>query len=67
MKILKTLLIKFGRPKTNTQGNAVMSGRALALNIIYRVTDIAIPVVTILLAAIALVGDSYNPFLYFQF
>ena len=32
-----------------------------------RVLDIALPLVLILLASLSLVGDSYNPFLYFQF
>ena len=31
------------------------------------VVEIAIPVFLLLLAAAALAGDSYNPFLYFQF
>lgn len=43
------------------------SKTSLPANIIYRAVDIAAPVLLILLAAITLVGDSYNPFLYFQF
>ncbi len=38
-----------------------------AANITYRVCDIALPVILIIIAAVTLVGDSYNPFLYFQF
>lgn len=53
-KTAKKLMIKFG--KTNRP-----------VNIAYRVLDIALPLVLILLASISLVGDSYNPFLYFQF
>ncbi len=53
-KTAKKLLIKYGR--TNT-----------AVNIAYRGLDIALPLVLILLASVTLVGDSYNPFLYFQF
>ncbi len=54
VKTAKKLLIKLG--KTNRP-----------VNITYRVLDIALPLVLILLASISLVGDSYNPFLYFQF
>ncbi len=54
VKTAKKLMIKFG--KTNRP-----------VNIAYRVLDIALPLVLILLASISLVGDSYNPFLYFQF
>lgn len=54
IKAAKNLLLKIA--KTNVPAN-----------IIYRVCDIASPVLMILLAAVTLVGDSYNPFLYFQF
>ena len=54
IKTIKKLLIKHGK-----------SSRPV--NITYRVLDIALPLVLILLASISLVGDSYNPFLYFQF
>ncbi len=35
--------------------------------ILYRVVVVAAPVVMLLLATMSLVGDSYNPFLYWQF
>ena len=38
-----------------------------AVNFIYAVGRIAIPLILLLLSTAALVGDSYNPFLYFQF
>lgn len=34
---------------------------------IYAVTNILAPIVLLLLSTLALIGDSYNPFLYFQF
>ncbi len=37
------------------------------INVIYAVGRIAIPIILLLLSTAALVGDSYNPFLYFQF
>ena len=43
------------------------SRKSLIANLTYRVADIAHPILLILLAAVSLVGDSYNPFLYFQF
>ena len=39
---------------------------ALAWNV-YRLVVIAAPVILLLLATMSLVGDSYNPFLYWQF
>lgn len=38
-----------------------------AVSTIYTVGRIAIPLILLLLSTAALVGDSYNPFLYFQF
>lgn len=54
VKIAKRILMRLA--KTN-----------LPANYIYRITDIAFPPLLILLSSISLVGDSYNPFLYFQF
>ncbi len=54
MKTIKKLFIKYGK-------------ESRPVNIAYRTLDIALPLVLILLASISLVGDSYNPFLYFQF
>ena len=53
-KTAKKLLIKYGKVSR-------------PVNVVYRTLDIALPLVLILLATISLVGDSYNPFLYFQF
>ncbi len=39
----------------------------IALNLTYRVIDIVSPVALVFISLISLVGDSYNPFLYFQF
>ncbi len=38
-----------------------------AVSVIYTIGRIAIPLILLLLSTAALVGDSYNPFLYFQF
>lgn len=38
-----------------------------AVSVIYSIGRIAIPLLLLLLSTAALVGDSYNPFLYFQF
>lgn len=38
-----------------------------AVSVIYVIGRIAIPIILLLLSTAALVGDSYNPFLYFQF
>ena len=38
-----------------------------AVATIYAVGRIAIPLILLMLSTAALVGDSYNPFLYFQF
>ncbi len=38
-----------------------------SVSLIYAVGRIAIPLILLLLSTAALVGDSYNPFLYFQF
>lgn len=38
-----------------------------AVNIVYSVYRAVIPAVLVILSAICLVGDSYNPFLYFRF
>jgi len=44
-----------------------LATKNVAANITYRVCDVALPVILIIIAAVTLVGDSYNPFLYFQF
>lgn len=54
VKYAKKILIKLAR-------------KNLPANIIYRVSDIVLPPALIVLSAITLVGDSYNPFIYFQF
>ena len=43
------------------------SKKIQAVNIIYSVYRAVIPVILVILSAICLVGDSYNPFLYFRF
>ncbi len=42
-------------------------GRILAVRYIYMGIEVAGPVILVILATMALVGNSYNPFLYFQF
>ena len=37
------------------------------INVIYSVYRAVIPAVLVIISAICLVGDSYNPFLYFRF
>lgn len=54
VKYAKKILIKLA--KTN-----------LPVNYAYRIADIAFPPLLVLLSSVTLVGDSYNPFLYFQF
>ena len=43
------------------------SASVTAVNVAYRVLDTASPVVLVFISMLSLVGDSYNPFLYFQF
>lgn len=43
------------------------AGRSPAVGIVYTVVQVVCPVLLLLLATAMLVGDSYNPFLYFQF
>ena len=43
------------------------SKRSQAVNVIYSVYRAVIPAVLVIISAICLVGDSYNPFLYFRF
>ena len=43
------------------------SKRSQAVNVIYSVYRTLIPAVLVIISAICLVGDSYNPFLYFRF
>jgi len=38
-----------------------------AKRIIYSILSVALPIILLFLSTIALVGDAYNPFLYFQF
>ncbi len=38
-----------------------------ALSVVYRILSIVLPVAVLFLSTLTLVGDSYNPFLYFQF
>ncbi len=44
-----------------------LAKKNIAANYAYRIADIAFPPLLVILSAISLVGDSYNPFLYFQF
>ena len=44
-----------------------LSAQSQAASIVYRVVRVAAPVVLLLLSTVVLVGNSYNPFLYFQF
>ena len=53
--LLKNLRAKIGK-------NAAVSG-----SLAWRIAEIAVPSVLLLLSVCALVGNSYNPFLYFQF
>ena len=46
--------------------NGKKSGNRLILRSVY-ITDMLTPVVLLVLSVLALVGNSYNPFLYFQF
>ena len=43
------------------------SKRSQTVNVIYSVYRAVIPAVLVIISAICLVGDSYNPFLYFRF
>jgi alginate O-acetyltransferase complex protein AlgI len=36
-------------------------------SVLYKVLSIVLPLAILFLSTLALVGDSYNPFLYFQF
>ena len=37
------------------------------MSVLYAIGRILIPIILLVLSTAALVGDSYNPFLYFQF
>lgn len=56
-------------PAIKTAKNIInyYSKKIQAVNIIYSVYRAVIPVTLVILSAICLVGDSYNPFLYFRF
>ena len=56
-------------PITKTAKNIInyYSKKIQAVNIIYSVYRAVVPVILVILSAICLVGDSYNPFLYFRF
>ena len=54
------------RWKAAADGNEVFTGNRL-LRSAAAVWEAAHPVLLLLLSAMALAGDSYNPFLYFQF
>ena len=57
-----TPVVKYLKKKLITLGKA-----SAVMNTAYRLCDIASPAILIILSSITLVGDSYNPFLYFQF
>ncbi len=60
--IASTPLVKAVKNKINE-----LSPSYPAVNIIYSVFRAVIPAVLVIISAICLVGDSYNPFLYFNF
>ena len=43
------------------------SGSGSPLSVVYKILSIVLPVAILFLSTLTLVGDSYNPFLYFQF
>ena len=45
----------------------IKSKKSQKINVVYSVFRAAIPAVLVIISAICLVGDSYNPFLYFDF
>ncbi|MBQ6239719.1 MAG: MBOAT family protein [Firmicutes bacterium] len=45
----------------------IVQNDAIRGSLVWRIVEIAIPTVLLLLSVCALVGNSYNPFLYFQF
>ncbi len=47
--------------------NLKSTEKGSAKSIVYNILSIACPVILLFLSTLALVGDSYNPFLYFQF
>lgn len=56
----------FERMRSRTLGSSDCVGMRMAV-VIYDIVAAVIPVALVFLAMLALVGDSYNPFLYFQF
>lgn len=44
-----------------------VNGEEMSSMNIYNVLNTALPVLLLLLSTIALIGDSYNPFIYFRF
>lgn len=61
--IAVTPLVKWGAEQLR---KISVKGR-IAYMTVYNMLNIVLPIVLLLLATIALVGDSYNPFIYFRF
>lgn len=53
--------------KTTRKFIDIQSKKNQKINVVYSVFRAAIPAVLVIISAICLVGDSYNPFLYFRF
>ncbi len=54
-------------PLVRNIAKRIKPGNNKALKLIYHTAETIIPLAFLLLSTLALVGDSYNPFLYFQF
>ncbi len=54
-------------PLVRNLAKRIKPGNNKALKLIYHTAETIIPLAFLLLSTLALVGDSYNPFLYFQF
>ncbi len=54
-------------PLVRNIAKRIKPGSNKTFNIIYHTAETIIPLAFLLLSTLALVGDSYNPFLYFQF
>ena len=53
--------------KTVRQSLARLGTRSRAAFAVFNITEMIIPPLLLILSVLALIGNSYNPFLYFQF
>ena len=50
-----------------TKLKSAAAGKDILFTYIYNALNVVIPVILLFLSTIALIGNSYNPFIYFRF